>query len=312
MNPKRYSQIERALQILDKSGTVGILKEDQYLLFLFKKTERVIAALYIITGLFSDTEPLKWATRESGTILLKHTLSFKERAAVHSKECLSDTLSELAYLLSLLDLAYVADLISPMNLSVIKRELETVSSILEGKWRISNAPISQPFFEDSFFGVAKDIFLSPKETKNESSTLAPPSSLEQKDGGELFLRSFGEFERFKRSQKDISKGQGNVSDNVLDEKLIGGGATKTRLHSPRKSVAHSGGGQVKQERKQHIFSILRQKNTAMIKDFSAVITNCSEKTVQRLLIDMVRSGVLKREGDRRWSRYSILEKKEVV
>ena len=75
MNPKRYSQIERALQILDKSGTVGILKDDQYLLFLFKKTERVIAALYIITGWFSYTVTLKFACRDSGRKLMKYKLT---------------------------------------------------------------------------------------------------------------------------------------------------------------------------------------------------------------------------------------------
>src|SRR3989338_2359595 len=127
MHPRRYSQIERALSILDKSGSVDILKEDHYLLFLFKKTERIVAALYVITGLFPDAEPLKWSIRECGTLFIKHTLSFKERATVHSKEFPSDTLSEMARLLSLLDLAHIADLLSPMNFSVVKRELETIS-----------------------------------------------------------------------------------------------------------------------------------------------------------------------------------------
>ena len=151
MNPRRYSQIERALQILDKSGSVDILKEDHYLLFLFKKTERIVVALYVITGMFPDAEPLKWSILECGTLFIKHTLSFKERATVHSKEFPSDTLSEMARLLSLLDLAHIADLMSPMNFSIVKRELETISSIIEGKWRVTGLPASQPFFDESFF-----------------------------------------------------------------------------------------------------------------------------------------------------------------
>src|SRR3989338_2935765 len=124
MNPKRYSQIEKALATLDKSTTVDILRDDQYVLFLFKKTERIVAATYILTGLFQDDEPLKWTLRESVLSLLKGMLSFKERTSVYTREFMSVTLSALVEVLSLFDLAHITDLISPMNFSVMKKELE--------------------------------------------------------------------------------------------------------------------------------------------------------------------------------------------
>jgi hypothetical protein len=40
-----------------------------------------------------------------------------------------------------------------------------------------------------------------------------------------------------------------------------------------------------------------------IKDFAQKIKGCSEKTIQRELIVMLTSGVLKKEGERRWSKY---------
>ena len=40
-----------------------------------------------------------------------------------------------------------------------------------------------------------------------------------------------------------------------------------------------------------------------IKDFAKNIKDCSDKTIQRELISMVTSGVLKKEGERRWSKY---------
>src|SRR3989338_2478588 len=213
MNPRRYSQIERALQILDKSGTTDILRDDHSLLFLFKKTERIVAALYVITGLFPDNEPLKWALRESGTLLIKNALSFKEREVVHSRESLSDTLSEMARLFSLIDLAHVADLISPMNFSVLRKELDAVLGIIEGKWRTGSVSLSQPFLDEGFFGVSKDIFPEPKETKSEMPFRTPFG------GDDTSVSSFSEFERLKRAhhQKDIYKGHVNVKDNVLNK-----------------------------------------------------------------------------------------------
>jgi len=40
-----------------------------------------------------------------------------------------------------------------------------------------------------------------------------------------------------------------------------------------------------------------------IKDFTKNIKDCSEKTIQRELLAMVAKGVLKKEGERRWSKY---------
>lgn len=307
MNPRRHSQIERALSILDKSDTVDLLKDDQYLLFLFKKTERVISALYVITGLFPEVEPLKWGIRESGTLLLKHTLSFRERSASYSKEFIGDVFVEMAHLHSLLDLAYIADLLSTMNFTLLKRELESILSTLEGKWRISNLPAFPPLLEQSFFGIPQNIFSTAKSKRNET----PDSSSE--DMGQTaeetsLLHGFGEFERLHRSQKDIYKGQSDVTDNVSYDRKIHSSSVKTRAVLDKKSVRSPLLSQTKEERKQNILAVLLKQESAMIKDFSSVIKGCSDKTIQRLLIKMVHEGVLKREGDRRWSRYSIVEK----
>ncbi|MDO8620569.1 MAG: hypothetical protein Q7R64_04460 [bacterium] len=302
MNPHRHSQIERALHILDKSGTVAILKDDQYRLFIFKKTERIVSALYVITGLFSDSEPLRWAIRESGVLLIGHALSFKERATVQSMELISDTGAELAHLISLIDIAYVSDLLSPMNFSILKKELEAVWVALEGKWHGHNTILSQPSLDEHFFGLSKELF---PEREREVSSLAVSSAYKERPAT---LQSFSDLERLKRNQKDNAKGHFSTKYNVLNEKSdISSREGRTGV-SNRQSV-ESGSSYIKEERMKRIISVLRERNVAMIKDFGVVIEGCSEKTIQRLLIEMVRSGVLKREGDRRWSRYSLTEKK---
>jgi hypothetical protein len=60
------------------------------------------------------------------------------------------------------------------------------------------------------------------------------------------------------------------------------------------------------QRRQAILSIIRAKGLSSIKDITDVIKDCSEKTIQRELLDLVGANVLKKEGDRRWTRYSLV------
>jgi predicted HTH transcriptional regulator len=62
----------------------------------------------------------------------------------------------------------------------------------------------------------------------------------------------------------------------------------------------------KNNRQETIINLLRTKSNLTVKDVAQVVTDCSEKTIQRELISLVEKGLIKREGERRWSRYSII------
>lgn len=59
------------------------------------------------------------------------------------------------------------------------------------------------------------------------------------------------------------------------------------------------------DRRERIKTILEAKKEATIKDISEIISDCSEKTIQRELNVMIEENVVKRQGERRWSKYSI-------
>ncbi|MCR4274939.1 MAG: DeoR family transcriptional regulator [Candidatus Campbellbacteria bacterium] len=61
------------------------------------------------------------------------------------------------------------------------------------------------------------------------------------------------------------------------------------------------------ERRDKILSVVREKGNVMIKDISKHIPNCSEKTIQRDLIDLVSQGLLEKRGERRWTTYFVHE-----
>ncbi len=91
-------------------------------------------------------------------------------------------------------------------------------------------------------------------------------------------------EKDSKGQKDISK-TSDVETTNTDYKTI-------------KKVTTS--------RKDSIIDLLRKESNLTIKDFAKVIKDCSEKTIQRELINLVKDGVVKRHGERRWSTYSLV------
>jgi hypothetical protein len=54
-----------------------------------------------------------------------------------------------------------------------------------------------------------------------------------------------------------------------------------------------------------IIKALEKGGFMSIKDFTKVVKNCSEKTIQRELTSLVLKGVVKKTGERRWSTYSL-------
>jgi hypothetical protein len=76
------------------------------------------------------------------------------------------------------------------------------------------------------------------------------------------------------------------------------------------SNGHSNGNGHKKNgangRADSILSILGTRGSVYIKDLSTMIRDVSEKTIQRELQRLVLEGKVKREGERRWTRYTLI------
>jgi predicted HTH transcriptional regulator len=78
------------------------------------------------------------------------------------------------------------------------------------------------------------------------------------------------------------------------------------VKSVTESVVKNGGGlKRKDQRKNTILSFIKGHNNSSIKDIVPNIIGCSEKTIQRELIELIKEGKIKKTGERRWSKYSI-------
>lgn len=96
--------------------------------------------------------------------------------------------------------------------------------------------------------------------------------------------------------------QGSTYSQVKDNNLSFNKKTNNVLN---KELSVSG-TEKKQDRSELILNVFKkEKRTLGVKDVAVFVTDCSEKTIQRELLSLVARGVLRKEGERRWSKYTL-------
>jgi len=254
---------ERVVKAL---GVNAIFPKDPYGLFVFQKTEKLVAGVYLLTSYLSDKEPLKWNLRESANIFLKNSISLSDRVWGEG-DLTENILSSIGEISAILGIAKIAGLISINNYEIIKAEFDKLADFInKSSNNLSSAKIA---FGDDLFGGAYDFTPS----QNYQNNIQEPSA---------------ETQGFYKGQKDIKDNQNYSVFNkkVLDKKNSTGEKIKD-----------------KSNRQDIITSMLKSGVKLTIKDFTKNIKDCSEKTIQRELLALVAKGVLKKEGERRWSKY---------
>lgn len=84
--------------------------------------------------------------------------------------------------------------------------------------------------------------------------------------------------------------------------------------TPRRSLAPVGDAPLTERapspssvgRRDRVLDVIRTKGQASIKDIVEVVSDVSEKTIQRELNSLIKDNIVHREGERRWSKYSLV------
>ena len=133
---------------------------------------------------------------------------------------------------------------------------------------------------------------------------------------EILSREFSKLiEWFENPLKSMFIGEPSIPKETLPEpvrpesikdKYLEHSARHNETDSQTRPFKDYGRVSVKKNSRQSIIiTILKRKKEIMIKDVSPLIEGVSEKTIQRELLAMVASGILKKIGEKRWSRYSL-------
>lgn len=105
------------------------IKKPQETGFSNTKSQKLATALYLITGFFSDNEPLKWKLRDLSSRLISVSLLIKDNYSKHN----SGVLEMRAIILEITSLLLVlkqAGLISEMNYSIINQEFSSLLTMV--------------------------------------------------------------------------------------------------------------------------------------------------------------------------------------
>ncbi len=232
------------------------------------RTEKLITALFMVTDCMDDSEPMKSKMRSSGLSVLSDTHHQAHHGVIRTYMRFGSMIISIHELISCLTVAECVGLISSMNSSILKRELGRLKDFCEETMK----PIQSSLLPVGIFKsepVERVVFGDDFFMEKENSPL--------KDNN--FSKGHKDL-----NQKDISLLQNKQKDMFVQKKA---------------DIA------LKHERRNAILSIIKNKEFVTIKDILEVIKDCGGKTIQRELSQLVSENILKKTGDKRWSRYSI-------
>ncbi|TAN36582.1 DeoR family transcriptional regulator [Patescibacteria group bacterium] len=259
-----------------------------------KKCERLATAIYLVTNFLSDTEPMKSRLRTLSLELVRDASFIKNGNQIAETNVLESLRSNVIETLSLFELAFVAGLVSEMNFSILKREYASLRDSIDIK-KASRESRTDTILGDNFFGTPN------QEIRSDLKNLSPRSVLAGTPEGRTFAN------QFPVSPKGHSIGQTNTS---MSDRNIKGQSVASRQSVPLTMLAQTPKPKIpnsvtKEARRSRILKLIKDNREVTIKDIITHFPDVSEKTIQRELVAMSDSGVLKKIGDRRWSRYAL-------
>jgi hypothetical protein len=235
--------------------SIGFFSMEDYLVYIFKKTEKITAALYLVSGLLKDDEPLKWELRDRGMDMISSSFTASSNVPGDKNVVIQSLFTAALETISLLNVARVSNLISEMNHTLLVREIDQIIALMRDRLAQSA--------ENAGYVLSEGFFKTPT----------------------LFASGFRPASKTNESAQHHEQ-----SKNPLNQALNKG--------QPNKAGK-------KNQRQEDIIGVLKSQSDLTIKDFTKVIRDCSEKTIQRELLELVSRGVIKKQGERRWSRYSL-------
>lgn len=120
--------------------------------YVVRKAEKLTTALYLVTDIMSEKEPMKWKARESAVDLLSDITITPSLSVSEKMTMLRNITKKTEKIIAFLDIAQSAHLMSEMNASVLKREYLVLKDNLDGEWNDVYEK-SKSIFSDSFFDV---------------------------------------------------------------------------------------------------------------------------------------------------------------
>lgn len=219
---------------------------------LYRRAERLCAALYLLTRHIGTNEPVRTEVRSQALALLEKVLNLRNEMRVAESDALLSFESSVRRLISLVRVLTAAGFLSFQNADIVIAALDELGVFVSSAQRSA---------------LSEGVSLTREDIMGDTSPLIDRQFL-----------------------KDI-KDRRPVKD-------------KTGVTDVQESASSRSAGLARAE---GIVSILRSGGALGIKDITARLPDYSEKMIQRELAVLVKEGKVKKDGFKRWSKYSLVQ-----
>jgi hypothetical protein len=267
----------------------------------YTKTNKLITALYMVTDIIDQDEPLRNKLRTLGIEIVSDMHLIQENNIGHLA---SDIHGKIAQIMSFLEIASTINIISEMNCSILRKEFgelnQSILSAQAGKESVGEADtIGRRIDLSDFFS-------------DELSDPYPSSPLLKGRSEEGIMSLTKGREVFKgHTRIGVQKGSTllRAIKDMSNRNFAGVQHPKFGRPTSELKTANANSFLIlKKQRRDEINNLIQKKGgNATITDIRSgaygSLISCGEKTLQRELVSMVRDGVLNKTGEKRWSRY---------
>lgn len=310
--------------------------------YILRKAEKLTTALYLVTDIMSDKEPMKWKAREGGVELLSDITVSSSASPSEKMSVLRGAMKKAERIAAFLDIAQSTRMISEMNASMLKKEYLALKDNIEAEWNRTSEG-SKTILNEKFFEVARDVtpaleapapreelprvmqnlsVLDKGQAERTTNNQAPQTRREvsqheyrtqpavvRTPEPEAIQRQAVRTEIAEASPKPMTFTP-RVPESFVQKEtpsVITLGPTSTPVRRELRDVPENRthGEVPRDDRRTIILALIKQKPALTVKDIAKSIPGISEKTIQRELLSMVSEGILAKRGERRWSTYSL-------
>lgn len=250
--------------------------------FVVNKTEKLVTALYMVTDCMEMEDAIKIRLRSLGVELLSNIHSFSIATMLETENFVAKSRTHITEILSLINIASTMGFVSEMNASILKKEFNSLVAEFAKYEEKSGTGKKEKFVSHASYTIDESTLAVPLPVYKEQELLATPfwseSPIKDKrtEGNLSFIKNYQTNKNKDKQTFSFDKGQNNKLETSRINKIL---------------------------------EILKDtKNNGLyfsIKDISTHFVDCSEKTIQRELNDLVLSRKVKKVGEKRWSRYAL-------
>lgn len=243
-------------------NTQELIQRNNDFMSIYNRSYRLAAAVFMISNIIDQDGELRTKIKNLSLNLVSVSVNLKDTNFLDATKLVKDLEKNSLELMSILDIASVAGLISKMNAGILREEFQSFISEL--------TKFSESFEASKDLSV-KGVFIG-----------VPSITVDN------VLRG-----------ANIKDGE-NTKDNLKTDQ-------KYMINNFKNNGEKNGNGHKRKElRKNMVLDFIKGHSNASIKDIVPNIVGCSEKTIQREIVSLIDQGKIKKMGERRWSRYSVV------